>query len=595
MPRIDMEKTLMQTEKSKLSRWNLNTKTMTLVLVPMLLVTLILVGMETYQSIEASQQNLAHQKEELLKSREQAVKDVVLAAKTAIAPIYDQAGPDDADAKARAAEMLRSIRFDGNNYLFVFDYEGTGVVHINPDLEGKNMIDTQGPDGDYFIRGLIEKAKAGGGFYQYVWPHPGTQKDEAKYSYSVGLDKWGWMLGAGVFAVDVDEDMAEVRAAANDNLRSSIISSLLTALTLFIAVALLAGYLVKRTVQPIRLAARTMESIASGKGDLTQRIDVSTHDEVGQLARGFNLFASRMQDTLREVRASTRHVREAATQMAQGSEELASRTEQASANLQQTSASMEEITSTVDHSAQSAQQANQLVLGTGEVARRGESAMQDVERTMADIHDSSSKVSDIISMIDSIAFQTNILALNASVEAARAGEHGSGFAVVAQEVRTLAQRSSTASKEIRALIDASAAHTESGAKLVRDAGATMQEIAESVAKVTDVIGEISAGAKEQSTGIGQVNTAVAEMDAMTQQNAAMVHQSSVTASRMRDQADQLQQMLDAFVLGDDDAAPVQDAGPKVLSPPPAKAASAPAPAPAKAQREADNEDEWETF
>lgn len=576
----------MTIKNAKLSRWNLKTKTMTLVLAPLLLITLILVGLQTYQSIQASHENLERQKEELLASRKNAVKDVVLAAKSAIAPIYDQAGANDAGAKTRAAEILRSIRFDGGNYVFVFDYDGNGVAHINPDLEGKNLLGMQGPDGDYFIRALIEKAKAGGGFYQYAWPHPETGKNEAKYSYSIGLDKWGWMLGAGVYAVDVEKDMAEVRAIADENLRNSIIGSLLTALALFIGVAILASYLVNRTLQPIRLAALTMEGIASGKGDLTQRINVSTHDEVGQLADGFNLFASRMQDTLREVRATTSHVRDAATQMAQGSQELASRTDQGAANLQQTSASMEEITSTVEHSAQAAQQANQLVLSTGEVAHRGQSAMQDVERTMADIHDSSSKVSDIISMIDSIAFQTNILALNASVEAARAGEHGRGFAVVAEEVRTLAQRSSTASKEIRSLIDTSAAHTESGATLVRNAGATMKEIAESVAKVTDVIGEISAGAKEQSTGIGQVNTAVAEMDAMTQQNAAMVQESTVSASKMRDQADQLQSLLDSFVLGADDAPATSHGGqgaPSRTREPGASSSQPPA------------EEEWETF
>ena len=216
---------------------------------------------------------------------------------------------------------------------------------------------------------------------------------------------------------------------------------------------------------------------------------------------------------------------------------------------------MEEITSTVNHSADNAQQANKLVQSTAEVAREGETAMGQVESTMRDINDSASRISDIISMIDAIAFQTNILALNASVEAARAGEHGRGFAVVAQEVRILASRSSDASKEIRTLIDASVKHTHSGAELVRNAGNTMREIVSSVAKVTDVIGEISAGAKEQSSGIGQINTAVAEMDTMTQQNAAMVEESTTAAANMRRHAEHLNQLINSFVLGED--APTQ--------------------------------------
>ncbi|MDI4638591.1 MULTISPECIES: cache domain-containing protein, partial [Halomonadaceae] len=300
---------------------------MTLVLVPMLLITLILVGMKTYQSIEDTHENLAQQREELLASREQAVKDVVLAAKSAIAPIYDDAGPNDDDAKARAAEILRSIRFDGENYIFVYEYDGTNVVlpHAR-DKEGTNLIGLQDANGDYLVRGLIKTAQDGGGFYQYTWPHPETRKDEAKYSYAEPLEKWGWMLGAGVYAVDVEEAMAGARATANENLRDSIINSLLTAFALFIGVAILASFLVKRTLLPIRSAAQTMSNIASGKGDLTQRLNVSTHDEVGQLAEGFNLFVSRMQDTLREVRNSTNHVRDAATQMEQGSQELATRT-----------------------------------------------------------------------------------------------------------------------------------------------------------------------------------------------------------------------------------------------------------------------------
>ncbi|WP_168012461.1 methyl-accepting chemotaxis protein [Halomonas salinarum] len=587
----------MTTQNNRLSRWNLQTKVMTLVLVPMLLITITLVSMNIYHNIQSSHEHMAEQRKELLEGRKEAVKDVVLAARSAIAPIYDKAGPNDEEAKARVAELLRSIRFDGENYVFVFRYDGTTVAHANRDLEGKNLIDLQGSNGDYIISSLIDVAKAGGGFYEYSWPHPTTQQEENKYSYTLPLEKWGWMLGAGVYAVDVDTAMADAQALAEDSLHGSIIKSLLIALALFIAVAVLASWLVKRTIRPIRSAAQAMGGIASGQGDLTQRLEVATNDEVGQLAEGFNAFVSRMQDTLREVRASTSHVHDAATEMEQGSQELATRTEQAAANLQQTSASMEEITSTVDHSAQSAQQANQLVLGTAEVARRGESAMHEVERTMADIHDSSSKVSDIVSMIDSIAFQTNILALNASVEAARAGEHGRGFAVVAEEVRTLASRSSEASKEIRGLIDASAAHTESGRELVRNAGATMQEIAASVAKVTDVIGEISAGAKEQSTGIGQVNTAVTEMDTMTQQNAAMVQQSTTTASQMRDQAEQLQRLLGAFVLGEGSVA--ASSRPEALSLPSQSRGSAPASAspsaPARNRSVEPAEAEWEAF
>ncbi|WP_245888705.1 methyl-accepting chemotaxis protein [Halomonas denitrificans] len=321
--------------------------------------------------------------------------------------------------------------------------------------------------------------------------------------------------------------------------------------TLTLGAGLLVAYWLSHTItRPIQRTVTAMENIAAGEGDLTRRLDDSGRDELSELARQFNAFVARMQQTLREVRGTTYSVYRAAGEISQSSEELATRTEQSAANLQETSASMEEITSTVTHSAESASQANQLVQSTADVARQGEAAMEQVERTMDDINASSAKISDIITMIDAIAFQTNILALNASVEAARAGEHGRGFAVVAEEVRTLASRSSEASREIRQLIDASTAHTHSGAELVRSAGQTMKEIVESVSRVTDVIAEISAGAREQSSGIGQINTAVAEMDTMTQQNAAMVQQSSSSAGEMKDHAQRLSQLVDSFVLGE---------------------------------------------
>nr|WP_290701904.1 methyl-accepting chemotaxis protein [Halomonas sp. UBA3074] len=531
----------------------LQTKVLLLVLLPLLLVTVALVGFKAYSSAQDTRAALAEQRELLIEERRNAVRDIVQLATTAIAPIYDEAGANDEDAKQAVAELVRSMRFEDNNYIFIYDYEGNNIVTAPaPEREGTNMIDAQTPDGTYLIRELIKVAQSGGGAYSYLWEYPGTDRIEPKHSFVDQLEKWGWLIGAGVYVTDVEDAVAELEAAAAADLRQGIIFASLLGLGLFVVIALITYSLVRRTVGPIKRTTAAMHDIAQGRGDLTRRLEVESGDEIGNLAVQFNAFVERMQMTLRDVRRSTLSVHQAAGEISQSSDELATRTEQAAANLQQTSASMEEITSTVNHSADNAQQANKLVQSTAEVAREGESAMGQVESTMQDINNSASRISDIISMIDAIAFQTNILALNASVEAARAGEHGRGFAVVAQEVRTLASRSSDASKEIRTLIDASVQHTNSGAKLVRSAGDTMREIVSSVAKVTDVIGEISAGAKEQSSGIGQINTAVAEMDTMTQQNAAMVQESTTAAANMRRHAEHLSQLINSFVLGDDE-------------------------------------------
>ncbi|WFF43019.1 HAMP domain-containing protein [Salinicola endophyticus] len=339
-----------------------------------------------------------------------------------------------------------------------------------------------------------------------------------------------------------------------------------------------------------KITARVRE-ISEGDGDLTARIASERKDEIGDLANRVDDFIARIDGVLQEVRSSTESVNVAANEIANGSTNLSAKTEQAASNLQQTSASMEQISATVKNTADSSQQAIVLTQETLEDAEAGQQTMQAVIATMNDIRQSSVQISDIVSLIDSIAFQTNILALNASVEAARAGEHGRGFAVVAQEVRTLASRSSTASTQIRELIDTSVSHTQSGAELVDEAGEAMRKIMASARRVNDVIAEISAGTKEQSVGISQVNTAVSDLDSMTQHNASMVEQSRAAASEMRDQVALLNDLLGSFKLtgaADEGAAP-GPRRPSTAKGAPARVTPQPPRSPAKA------EEEWASF
>ncbi|WAW93694.1 methyl-accepting chemotaxis protein [Xanthomonas citri pv. malvacearum] len=298
---------------------------------------------------------------------------------------------------------------------------------------------------------------------------------------------------------------------------------------------------------------------ALSRGDLTVRMHGEFSGVFAQMRDDANATAEQLADIVGRIKMSSTAINSAAGEIASGNSDLSHRTEQQAANLEETAASMEELTSTVKQNAESARQANQLAIGATGVASQGGEVVSQVVTTMSGIEASSKKIADIISVIDGIAFQTNILALNAAVEAARAGEQGRGFAVVASEVRTLAQRSSGAAKEIKGLIDDSVHKVAEGSALVRKAGATMADIVASVQRVTDIMGEISAASQEQSSGIEQVNQTITQMDETTQQNAALVEEATAAARSMEEQAGHLAEAVSVFKLDDSAAQAPQSA------------------------------------
>jgi methyl-accepting chemotaxis protein len=310
--------------------------------------------------------------------------------------------------------------------------------------------------------------------------------------------------------------------------------------------AVIAWMTTRAITGPMRDAVAVADNIA--QGDLSHRFETTRPDEIGSLLRRLSLMQQKLHAAFSDISHATEHISHASSEVASGNADLSQRTEQAASSLQQTASSMEQLTGTVQNSAEAARTANQLATSATQVAQRGGEVVGQVVATMDEINQSSSQIANIIGVIDSIAFQTNILALNAAVEAARAGEQGRGFAVVASEVRSLAQRSAEAAREIKALIDASVGKVEAGARLVRDAGSTMDDIVASVQRVTDMIAGISAASTEQNQGIGQMNAAVSHLDKMTQQNAALVEESAAAAESLKDQAQRLAGIVATFRL-----------------------------------------------
>ncbi|NKE68070.1 HAMP domain-containing protein [Ramlibacter sp. RBP-2] len=366
-----------------------------------------------------------------------------------------------------------------------------------------------------------------------------------------------------------DDSQGTQQAALTAAARAEL--ALMVSLALALAFAAGAGLLIGRSiVLPLEEAMKTTRRVAAG--DLTLQARSHGSDELGQLMASLQEMNDSLARVVGSVRSGTDAIATASGQIASGNQDLSQRTEEQAASLEETAASMEELTGTVKQNAENARQANQLAQSASGVATRGGEVVGQVVETMSSINQSSRKIVDIITVIDGIAFQTNILALNAAVEAARAGEQGRGFAVVASEVRSLAQRSAAAAKEIKALIDDSVSKVDAGSVLVGQAGATMAEIVGSIRRVTDIMGEIAAASQEQTRGIEQVNQAITQMDQVTQQNAALVEEASAAAQSMREQAHNLVAAVSVFKLAEG-LATARAATPAVVAAPAVKVAA----------------------
>ena len=339
-------------------------------------------------------------------------------------------------------------------------------------------------------------------------------------------------------------DAGEAFDAGVSNTRTITLSSALIGAFLLAALAL---HIARGITGPLRRAVAVAE--ATAQGDLGQAVPYGGSGELADLMRALSQMQDSLATVVGNVRRGSEGVATASAEIAQGNHDLSSRTESQASALEETAASMEQLSSSVRLNADNARQANQLALGASSVAVQGGVVVSQVVDTMRGINEASRKISDIISVIDGIAFQTNILALNAAVEAARAGDQGRGFAVVASEVRSLAGRSAQAAKEIKALINANVERVEQGSSLVDQAGVTMTEVVNSVKRVTDLMGEISAASNEQSQGVSQVGEAVMQMDQVTQQNAALVEEMAAAASSLKSQAQDLVQTVAVFKLG----------------------------------------------
>jgi len=451
-------------------------------------------------------------------------------------------------AQTLAMERLKHLRYGTDGYVSVSDSKQILLMHpIKPELIGKDMSDGKDAAGNYLFRDITKAAMPPeGGFVHYLWPKIGSDVPVAKTSYAMRYAPWDWILTTGAYMDDI-----------NTAFLHSLYQTGALLLVVVAVLALFAIYINRSILQSIGGDPGHAAEVANriSDGDLTLHIDTRPGD-TSSLLYAFRRMRDSLTSTISNIKSAADTIASASSEIASGNLDLSGRTEQQAGSIEETASAMEELTATVKQNADNARQANQLAVSASQVAIAGGNVVNEVVSTMGSINESSRKIVDIISVIDSIAFQTNILALNAAVEAARAGEQGRGFAVVASEVRNLAQRSSAAAKEIKVLIDDSVSKVDVGSKLVQQAGATMEEVVASVKRVTDIVGEISSASQEQSAGISEVGRAITQMDEGTQQNAALVEQAAAAAQSLQDQAATLAALVGRFQLDANQARPV---------------------------------------
>ena len=530
---------------------------------------------------------------------ERSTRQAVEAARSVVAHYNDEevAGRmTRIEAQRAALSTLKTMRYDGTEYFWVNDLHPTMLMHpTKPEMNGTDLTNYRDPTGrTHFVEmAQIVKTK-GAGFLSYQWTKPGQKEAQPKLSYVAGFAPWGWVIGTGVFI---------------DRINSAIIDAALYLSALALAVMLLVAFCAHRIGRsislPVEAVAGRMRALAAGDtasaipgrdrrdeiGEMAtaletfrdaaivatereaeqQRVVDTVGDGLAEVARGhldvrigdrltgsfrklgsdFDSAMAALGDAMRAVVASTGGISNGAADISSASDDLSRRTEQQAASLEETAAALDEITATVRSTANGAAQADATMAATRGDAEDGVRIVRQAVDAMGGIKRASDEISDIISVIDGIAFQTNLLALNAGVEAARAGDAGKGFAVVASEVRALAQRSADAARDVKSRILASGSQVEIGVTLVGETGDALERIVGRIGELAELVARIAKGADEQSSGLQQVNIAVGEMDAVTQQNAAMVEQSNAAARGLEDQAAALAHHVERFRLSAD--------------------------------------------
>ncbi|MCL6415951.1 methyl-accepting chemotaxis protein [Aestuariirhabdus sp. Z084] len=542
-----------------------------LTILPLLLITAVVMVVSSWRLMALEAEEVDHFREQLISSKQTELKNYMQMTMTAIQPYYDM------DDKEGAKDVMRRLRYadDQSGYIFVYDYTHTNMVHgAKPSLEGKDMAGVQDPDGKYLVRDLVDIAKKGGGFYTYLWPKPNSEENEAKLSYAMGLDKWQWMMGTGFYIGEVERQVALQKQFFQNALNTTLmwlfgIGALAAALTIIISLIL-----VRQTVSKITASVEVMEDIAQGDGDLTRRLEVEGNTEMDQLAGAFNRFAAKVHDIICQVTDATEELSHSSSEIStlarQQSDAMGnqhSEIEQVATAMNEMTATAQEVASSASEGANSANQAHQqseqgqrILDATISSIRSLDSRLEEAASVIKTLETETENIGSVLGVIGGIAEQTNLLALNAAIEAARAGEQGRGFAVVADEVRTLASRTQDSTAEIQEMINrlqqesaqavsvmtVSREQSSTSVDQATQAGESLQSIVHSINAINDMTTQIASAAEEQTAVADEINNNVTRISDISSETTIGLESTASGASSIQDLGGRLQQLVSQF-------------------------------------------------